>query len=364
LVKVVLEKLVKKFGSQVAVDGIDLEINDKEFFVLLGPSGCGKTTTLNMVAGLEPITSGNIYFDGALVNDIPPEKRDVAMVFQSYALYPQMNAFDNIAFPLKIRKMPTSEIKSRVEKTADMLHIRPLLKKKPHEMSGGERQRVALARATVREPKAFLMDEPLSNIDAKLRVYMRAELIRLQKDLQITTIYVTHDQVEAMSMSDRIAIMNQGKVAQVSDPMTIFNHPADSFVAGFVGTPPMNFFDAEFAKKGQQAFLQTSHFTLKLDPDVAKLVEERAAGGELTIGARPQDIAVTTKRTSDEDFEAEVYAVEPLGTETVVDLRIDDKILKVVTSHTFDSKITEKIWASVDKKRMHLFNKSDGKAVL
>ena len=364
MVRVVLEKLSKKYGSQLAVDGIDLEINDKEFFVLLGPSGCGKTTTLNMVAGLEPITSGNIYFDGTLVNDIPPEKRDVAMVFQSYALYPQMNAFDNIAFPLKIRKVSTSEIKSRVEKTADMLHIRPLLKKKPHEMSGGERQRVALARATVREPKAFLMDEPLSNIDAKLRVYMRAELIRLQKDLQITTIYVTHDQVEAMSMSDRIAIMNQGKVAQVADAMTIFNHPADSFVGGFVGTPPMNFFDAEFARKGQQAFLQTSHFALKLEADVAKLVEEKAAGSELTIGARPHDIAVTTERTSDEDFEAEVYAVEPLGTETVVDLRIDDKILKVVASHTFESKITERIWASVNKKRMHLFNRSDGKAVL
>jgi len=359
-----LEKLTKKFGSQVAVDGIDVEVRDKEFFVLLGPSGCGKTTTLNMIAGLEPITAGNIYFDDTLVNDIPPEKRDVAMVFQSYALYPQMNAFDNIAFPLKIRKTPASEIKSRVEKTADMLHIRPLLKKKPHELSGGERQRVALARATVREPRVFLMDEPLSNIDAKLRVYMRAELIRLQKDLQTTTIYVTHDQVEAMSMADRVAIMNLGKVAQLADPMTIFNQPADSFVGGFVGTPPMNFFDAEYSKKEQQAFLQTPHFTLKLDPDMARLVEEKAAGNELTIGVRPQDITVATRKGSDEDFEAEVYAVEPLGTETVVDLRIDDKLLKVVTSYSFGSKITDKVWGSVDKKRMHLFNKTDGKAIL
>ena len=363
MVKVVLEKLTKKFGTTLAVDGIDLEIYDKEFFVLLGPSGCGKTTTLNMVAGLEPITSGNIYFDGALVNDRPPEKRDVAMVFQTYALYPQMNAFDNMAFPLKIRKLSTSEIKSRVEKTADMLHIRSLLDKKPYEMSGGERQRVALARAIVREPKAFLMDEPLSNIDAKLRVYMRAELIRLQKDLQITTIYVTHDQVEAMSMADRVAIMNEGKVAQVSDPMTIFNHPSDSFVGGFVGTPPMNFFEAEFAKKGQQAYLQTSDFALKLDTDTAMLIEEKAAGSELTIGARPQDIRLASKRSSDEDFEAEVYAVEPLGTETVVDLRIGDRLLKVVASHTFESKITDKVWANVDKKRIHVFNKSDGKNI-
>jgi multiple sugar transport system ATP-binding protein len=364
LVRVVLEKLTKRYGGTLAVDGIDVEIIDKEFFVLLGPSGCGKTTTLNMIAGLEPITSGNIYFDGTLVNDIPPEKRDVAMVFQSYALYPQMNAFDNIAFPLKIRKVPQTEIKSRVEKTADMIHIRPLLKKKPHELSGGERQRVALARATVREPRVFLMDEPLSNIDAKLRVYMRAELIRLQKDLQTTTIYVTHDQVEAMSMADRIAIMDQGKVAQLAGPMTIYNEPADSFVGGFVGTPPMNFFDAEFARKGQQAFLQTSHFTLKLETEVGKLVEERSAGSELTIGVRPQDMAITPKRTSDEDFEAEVYAVEPLGNETVVDLRIDDKILKVVASHSFESKILDKVWACVDKKRMHLFNRSDGKAIL
>jgi len=360
----VLEKLTKKFGSALAVDGIDLEISDREFFVLLGPSGCGKTTTLNMIAGLEPVTSGNIYFDDTIVNDVPPEKRDVAMVFQSYALYPQMNAFDNIAFPLKIRKVSASEIKSRVEKTANMLHIGPLLKKKPHEMSGGERQRVALARATVRQPRAFLMDEPLSNIDAKLRVYMRAELIRLQKDLQITTIYVTHDQVEAMSMADRIAIMNQGKVAQVADSMTIFNHPADSFVGGFVGTPPMNFFDAEFAKKGQQALLQTAHFALRLDPDTAVLVEEKAAGSEIIIGARPHDIRVTARRVSDEDFEAEVYAVEPLGTETVVDLRIDDKLLKVVTSYAFESKLTDRVWASIDKKRMHLFNKSDGKTII
>jgi multiple sugar transport system ATP-binding protein len=364
LVKVVLENLTKKYGSTLAVDGIDVEIKDKEFFVLLGPSGCGKTTTLNMIAGLEPMTSGNIYFDGTLVNDIPAEKRDVAMVFQSYALYPQMNAYDNIAFPLKIRKTPHTEIKSRVEKTADMLHIRPLLKKKPHELSGGERQRVALARATVREPRVFLMDEPLSNIDAKLRVYMRAELIRLQKDLQTTTIYVTHDQVEAMSMADRVAIMNEGKVAQLADPMTIFNRPADSFVGGFVGTPPMNFFEAEFVKKGQQAFLQTSKFALKLDAEAAKLVEEKAAGNEITIGVRPQDITLAPKRTSDEDFEAEVYAVEPLGNETVVDLRVDDKILKVVASHTFESRITDEVWASVNKKRMHLFNKSDGKAVL
>jgi len=360
----VLEKLTKKFGSALAVDGIDLEISDKEFFVLLGPSGCGKTTTLNMIAGLEPITSGKIYFDGTLVNDIPPERRDVAMVFQSYALYPQMNAFDNIAFPLKIRKLSTGDVKSRVEKTAEMLHIRPMLKKKPHELSGGERQRVALARAIVREPKAFLMDEPLSNIDAKLRVYMRAELIRLQKDLQITTVYVTHDQVEAMSMADRIAIMNQGKVAQVSDAMTIFNHPADSFVGGFVGTPPMNFFDSEFMKKGQQAFLHTPHFTIKLGDELAKLVEEKATGSELTIGVRPQDLSVTPRKTSEEDFEAEVYAVEPLGTETVVDLRVDDKIVKVVASHAFDSKIMDRVWASVNKHRMHLFNRSDGKAIL
>jgi multiple sugar transport system ATP-binding protein len=341
---------------------VNLKIKHKEFFILLGPSGCGKTTTLNMVAGLEPVTSGSIYFDGTRVNDVPPEKRDVAMVFQSYALYPQMSVFDNIAFPLKIKKVQRSEINSRVQETSELLRISPLLKKRPHELSGGERQRVAVARAIIREPKVFLMDEPLSNIDAKLRVYMRAELIRLQKDLQTTTIYVTHDQVEAMSMADRIAIMNQGKVAQIDNPLTIFNHPADSFVAGFVGTPPMNFFDAEFVKKGQQAFLQTPHFTLNVDEELGNILT-KSGERELAIGVRPQDLPITAKKVSDEDFEAEVYAVEPLGNETVVDLRIDDTIIKVVTSHSFEGKIMDRVWGSVNKNRMHLFRKTDSKAI-
>lgn len=366
MVKVVLENLTKKFGKQLVVDQVNLEIQDKEFMVLLGPSGCGKTTTLNMIAGLEPITSGNIYFDGNLMNDIPPERRDIAMVFQSYALYPTMKVFDNIAFPLEIRKMSKNNIADQVNMAANMLRIKSLLQKKPYELSGGERQRVALARAVVRKPKAFLLDEPLSNIDAKLRVYMRAELIRLQKELKTTMIYVTHDQVEAMSMADRIAVMNEGKLSQVADPLTIFDHPANQFVAGFIGTPPMNFLDCTYQKIGEESFLQLPTVKLKIDNDIAKIIEEQAKGQELVIGARPQDISVSQKKASDEDFEIEIYAVEPLGTETVLDICYVacGLIFKATTVRRFKANLGDMMWASLDKQRIHLFDKSTQKAII
>ena len=366
MVKVVLENLTKKFGDQLVVDNVNLEIQDKEFMVLLGPSGCGKTTTLNMIAGLEPITSGNIYFDGEVVNNIPPERRDIAMVFQSYALYPNMKVFDNIAFPLEIRKMSKSDIATQVNTAAEMLRIKDLLQKRPYELSGGERQRVALARAVVRKPKAFLLDEPLSNIDAKLRVYMRAELIRLQKELKTTMIYVTHDQVEAMSMADRIAVMSGGKLSQVADPLTIFDHPANQFVAGFIGTPPMNFLDCTYQREDKERFLQLPTVKLKVDSDLAKLIEEQAKGQELIIGARPQDITVSEKKTSDEDFEIEIYAVEPLGTETVLDICYIacGQVFKATTVRRFKANIGDMMWASIDKQRMHLFDKSTQKAII
>ncbi|MGQ9781525.1 MAG: ABC transporter ATP-binding protein [Nitrososphaeria archaeon] len=366
MVKVVLENLTKKFGNQTVVDEINLEIRDKEFMVLLGPSGCGKTTTLNMIAGLESITSGNIYFDGTLMNDVPPEKRDIAMVFQSYALYPNMKVFDNIAFPLEIRKLPKSEIVSQVNATAEMLRIKNLLDKRPYELSGGERQRVALARAVVRKPKAFLLDEPLSNIDAKLRVYMRAELIRLQKELKTTMIYVTHDQVEAMSMADRIAIMSEGKLIQVADPLTIFDHPANQFVGGFIGTPPMNFFDCQYKTIGEESYLQLPTVKLRIDKELGKMIEEQAKGPELVIGVRPQDIGVSNKKSSDEDFEVEVYAVEPLGTETILDICYVacGQVFKAATTRRFMANIGDMLWASLDKQRIHIFDKVTQKAIV
>ena len=363
MVSVRLVNLSKRFRDVVAVDNVNLEIKDREFFILLGPSGAGKSTVLNLIAGLETPTSGYIYFDDKLMNDLPPEKRDVAMVFQTYALYPHMNAFDNIAFPLKVRKYPKDEIKRRVYEVAKMLKITYVLNKKPYEMSGGERQRVALARAIVREPKVFLFDEPLSNIDAKLRVYMRAELSRLQKDLKTTAIYVTHDQVEAMSMGDRVAVMNHGKVIQVGSPIEIFKKPANIFVAGFIGSPPMNFFPCRL-RTNEEKFLDAEIFKLPLDDELYKLIVERATGDELVIGVRPNDLLVYTSDAPKWSFTAEVYAIEPLGTETIVNLKIKDNIYKAVVKPEFRAWIGDKVKVYVDPSRMHLFDAKTEQAIL
>lgn len=365
MVRVTLETVTKKFDDFTAVDNIDLEIKDKEFFVLLGPSGCGKTTILNMIAGLEPITEGRIYFDDIRVDTIPPEKRDVAMVFQSYALYPHMNAFDNIAFSLKIKKVPKEKIKKRIEDTADMLGIRWLLNKKPHEMSGGERQRVALARAIVRHPKAFLLDEPLSNVDAKLRVHMRAELIRLQEKLETTLIYVTHDQVEAMTMAQRVAIMSRGKIIQVDDPLKVYQHPDDLFVAGFIGSPPMNFFDCSLAKKNGRAILDASEFSIGLPDHIADVVEKKATDiSKLILGTRPPHISLYKQRSAKESIKCEVYALEPLGDDVIVDLKIGAHIVKTLTHMGFVARIGDTVWALIDKDKMHIFDGKTRKCIV
>lgn len=364
MVEVVLEEVSKRFGDTLAVDGVSLQVNDKEFFILLGPSGCGKSTTLNMIAGLETVTSGKIYFDDQVVNDVPPEKRDVAMVFQSFALYPTMNVFDNIAFPLRVRRYPRDDVRRRVRETAEMLRIVHLLEKKPHELSGGEKQRVALARAIVREPKLFLLDEPLSNIDAKLRVYMRAELIRLQKDLKTTTIYVTHDQVEAMTMGDRVAVMNAGKIMQVAEPMEVFRKPANLFVAGFIGTPPMNFFDCTLQQKDGHATLDAGFFELKLRRQYAELISQAGGGPELVLGVRPHNLRIYKEKHPSPTFEAEVFALEPLGTETVVDLKVGENIYKAVTGPGFSAKIAEKVVVVIDDENIHVFDRKSGVAVV
>lgn len=363
MVKVKLENVTKVFDT-VAVNNVNFEVQDKELFILLGPSGCGKSTTLNMIAGLEQVTSGSIYFDDKIVNDIPPEKRDVAMVFQTFALYPNLSAFDNIAFPLRVRKYSKEEIRKKVLEVADMLRIRHLLSKRPFEMSGGERQRVALARAVVRQPKLFLLDEPLSNIDAKLRVHMRAELIRLQKDLQTTTIYVTHDQVEAMTMADRVAVMNNGRIVQIGPPLEIFRKPANLFVAGFIGTPPMNFFDCSFMTKNGKNLLVSSDFSLALDSDVAAIIQRRSTGSELVLGVRPHDMQISQHRMDQESFQAEVYAIEPLGTETIVDVKISDNVYKIVTAPSVGYHIGDKVWINIKKEAIHLFDKKSEEAII
>jgi len=363
MVKIVFEDVVKKFGEVTAVDHLHLEIRDKEFFTLLGPSGGGKSTILNILAGLERVTSGNIYFDDLIVNDIPPEKRDVAMVFQSYALYPHMNVFDNIAFSLKIRKLARSEINKRVDYATGMLGIKELTKRKPHELSGGQRQRVALARAIVRQPKVFLLDEPMSNVDAKLRVPMRTELIRLQKALETTLVYVTHDQVEAMTMADRIAIIDQGLMRQLGRPLDIYHKPANMFVGGFIGSPSMNFFDCSLKTKDGEGLIETTMFSLGVGADIAGTVRDKATGSELVLGARPEDIKVHTGKQP-ESVEAEVYAVEPLGNEIIVDLKIGDQIVKAVTDPTYSGKIGDSAWVTINKQRMHIFDKKTEQCLL
>ena len=264
MVGVTLKNVTKKFRKVVAVDNINVKIKDKEFHVLLGPSGCGKSTILNMIAGLETPTEGEIYFDNDIVNDVNPEKRDVAMVFQSYALYPHMKVFDVIAFSLKIRKTPKPEIKKMVTETAHMLGISEMLNRKPHELSGGERQRVALARAIVRDPKVFLLDEPLSNLDAKLRIQMRADLRILFNNLDATVVYVTHDQAEAMTLSDRMVVMKDGIIQQVGKPGEVYHNPQNTFVAGFLGSPHMNFIDCVLIDKKNIFYLKSKEFEIKI----------------------------------------------------------------------------------------------------
>ncbi|MEM2110348.1 MAG: ABC transporter ATP-binding protein [Candidatus Bathyarchaeia archaeon] len=363
MAKVLVKNLVKKFGNTIAVNNVNLEIKDKEFVVLLGPSGCGKTTTLRCIAGLEIPDEGEIYIEDRLVNDLAPKDRDVAMVFQSYALYPHMTVFDNMAFPLKMRKMPKNEIEKSVTEAAELLMIKHLLNRKPKQLSGGEAQRVALGRAIVRHPKIFLMDEPLSNLDAKLRVYMRAELKRLQKDLAVTTIYVTHDQVEAMTMADRVAIMNRGLLQQLGSPDEIYNSPQNMFVAGFIGSPPMNFFEGTFVEKEGSYLLDLGTFAVPFPQDLGKVVKEKSTGPEVILGVRPEDI-ILESRVTKKNFPAQVYVIEPLGSEVIVDLKIGDNLIKAKASPSFRADIGETVGMSFNMERAHVFDKKTENAII
>ncbi len=289
MASVTYDHVTKKFGDFVALNDLNIEIEDKEFLVLVGPSGCGKTTALRCLAGLEEISLGRILIGDHVVNDVPPKDRDIAMVFQSYALYPHMSVYDNMAFGLKLRKVPKDEIRRRVEEAAQILGIEGLLKRKPRELSGGQRQRVAVGRAIVREPKVFLFDEPLSNLDAKLRVQTRAEISKLHQRLQTTFIYVTHDQVEAMTMASRIAVMNKGILQQLDTPQELYDKPANLFVAGFIGSPAMNFFPGHLRKDGGALFVDTGDFAIKV-PEGRLATYMPYAGKEIIFGIRPEDI--------------------------------------------------------------------------
>jgi multiple sugar transport system ATP-binding protein len=302
-------------GNVKAVDTVNIDIKDREFVVLVGPSGCGKSTTLRMVAGLEDITSGELYIDGRLVNDVPPKDRDIAMVFQNYALYPHMSVYDNMAFGLKIRKFPKEEIEQRVREAAKILDIEQLLDRKPKALSGGQRQRVAVGRAIVRKPKVFLFDEPLSNLDAKLRVQMRAEISSLHNRLKATMIYVTHDQVEALTMADKIVVMKMGIIQQIGGPLPLYNEPNNKFVAGFIGSPPMNFITTDIEKEGTDLFANEGTFRIKLEGKNKKLLTPYL-GKKVTFGVRPEDVVFSDNPIPDTTLNGQVSVIEPLGSET------------------------------------------------
>jgi len=364
LAKVLVRNLTKRFGNVVAVDNVSFEVKDKELMVLLGPSGCGKTTTLRCIAGLETPDEGEIYIGDTLVNELTPKDRDTAMVFQSYALYPHMTVSDNMAFPLKMRKVPKNDIMETVKRTAELLRITHLLDRKPRQLSGGEAQRTALGRAIVRDPKVFLMDEPLSNLDAKLRVHMRAELKRLQKELGVTTVYVTHDQVEAMTMGDNIAIMESGLMQQLGSSIEIFDRPTNMFVAGFIGSPPMNFLDCTFTEKNGSSFLDAVNFVLPIPDDISETIKGKTTSSELVLGIRPEDISVKSKSEQEQFIEGEVYITEPLGSEVIVDIKIGDDLVKAKAAPGFSINVGEKVWIGFNTGKTHIFDKRTEEAVI
>ena len=357
-------------GNVTAVSDFCLDIEDKEFIVLVGPSGCGKSTTLRMVAGLEEISSGELYIGDRLVNDVAPKDRDIAMVFQNYALYPHMTVFDNMAFGLKLRKTPKAEIKQRVEEAAKILDISHLLNRKPKALSGGQRQRVALGRAIVREPKVFLFDEPLSNLDAKLRVAMRTEITKLHQRLQTTFIYVTHDQTEAMTMASRIVVMKDGFVQQVDSPQNLYDYPANLFVAGFIGSPQMNFFTVKLEKEGDKVVAKFGDNKIVVPQSkLAKFADESYIGKEVYMGIRPENIddsAAFTSTYPDACIDVKVELTELMGSETYLYLSTsgkDENIIARVDPRTA-SRQGETIKVCFDVTHLHFFDKETEKTLL
>ena len=362
MARVILEQVSKRFGDVKAVDALNLDIRDQEFVTLVGPSGCGKTTTLRLIAGLEKVTEGTIYFDDEVVSHLPANHRDIAMVFQSYALYPHMKVYDNISFALRMMKVPRDEIDRRVQWAANMLGIDPLLERKPRELSGGQRQRVALGRAIVREPACFLLDEPLSNLDAKLRVTMRAELKRLHHDIKRTFIYVTHDQAEALTMSDRIAIMNHGQLQQYGTPNEVYNQPANIFVAGFIGSPAMNFIDGELVREEGQLVFQRGPERYAVPAQWSQILEQHnVRSGAITLGARPEAIGITLDGA--DGLQGTVYVEEPLGSDIFLTVDVDDVKVIVRTSPEFHATIGDAVKLHLNPQKIYFFDTENGQAI-
>jgi len=365
MARVLLKNIVKKYGNVEAVKNLNLEIKDREFLCLLGPSGCGKSSTLRMIAGLEEITSGELWIGDEYVNHLEPKDRDIAMVFENYALYPHKNVFENLAYPLRVRKLPQSEVDKRVNKAAETLQINELLNRMPDQLSGGQKQRVSIGRAIVREPKAFLLDEPISHLDAKLRTHMRGELKHLQRVLNTTMIYVTHDQLEAISMADRIVIMNYGEIQQIGTPDEIFNHPQNIFIAGFVGDPPMNFIEGSINGKGGNAVFKNKGFQVPLtDAHLSKIDNSSiTANGNLAIiGIRPEDMTISREKMEDSHAEGKVYVTSPIGKDVVIEVEVQGVHLKTITSVDFNVDMGQEVWLRFNLDKIHIFDKEDSHA--
>ncbi len=364
MAEVILENVSKVYDGNVkAVDKVNINIEDQEFVVLVGPSGCGKSTTLRMVAGLEEITDGELRIDGKRMNEEAPKDRDIAMVFQNYALYPHMSVYDNMAFGLKIRKYPKEQIESRVQEAAHILDIEELLERKPKALSGGQRQRVAVGRAIVRKPKVFLFDEPLSNLDAKLRVQMRAEISSLHTRLSATMIYVTHDQVEAMTMGDKIVVMKGGIIQQIGTPLTLYNEPVNRFVAGFIGSPPMNIAVAQIVEEGGKLIAKEAGFVVTLTGNIEKKMKPYA-GKEVLMGIRPEDLEYTTKPEAGNNLKANVEVIEPLGAETHLYLNTKDHSIIAMTGPNNLFKGGDEVNFTPDLERMHFFDLETEKRIV
>jgi len=365
MAEVILKHIYKTFGKTAAVEDFSLNIADGEFVVLVGPSGCGKSTTLRLIAGLEVISSGEIYIGDRLVNDVHPRDRDIAMVFQNYALYPQMTVYNNMSFSLKMRKVPKIEIDRIIRQAADLLRIDQLLDRKPSQLSGGQRQRVALGRSIVRDPHVFLFDEPLSNLDAKLRIAMRAELLELHQRLKTTIIYVTHDQLEAMTMGDRIVVMKDGIIQQVDTPDTVYNHPINKFVGGFIGSPSMNFVNCTIVQKNGGFYATSAGFSLKIPERFAQMAEAYR-DCDVILGIRPEhltDSASCQNPESDSGFRALIRVIESAGSEKLVHIRIQDDTLVARLDPHVQIKTGDIVDFTARMESVHIFDAETGNTI-
>ena len=358
---VTLKNVTKIFGgSVVAVDDVNFDVEDGEFMILVGPSGCGKSTTLRIIAGLETPSGGEVYIGGRLVNDVLPKDRDIAMVFQNYALYPHMTAYGNMAFGLKLRGVPKKEIDREVKEAAEILNIEELLDRKPRELSGGQRQRVAVGRAIVRKPKVFLFDEPLSNLDQKLRVQMRAEFSRIHERLKATMVYVTHDQAEAMTMGDRIAVMRDGKIHQLAAPDTLYRKPIDSFVAQFIGVPPMNMIDGTIVEEGEVLFFKGDFCKVEI-PAGKRDNLKPFAGKKVTMGVRPENVRVLRGEGM---AEAVVDVVQPLGSQKFLYLKMGEHDYTANVPEETKAKVNDRVGVSFNMEKVHFFDAATNKAIM